>query len=50
MSTKKPEQMQLYTIRLQPAVIKRLHALAKKQGVTNAEVARAALAKGMPKP
>lgn len=50
MSTKKPEQMQLYTIRLQPAVIKRLHALAKKQGVSHAEVARNALAKGMPKP
>lgn len=47
MSTKKPEQMQLYTIRLQPAIIKRLHALAKKQGVTHAEVARNALAKAV---
>ena len=31
MSTKKPEQMQLYTIRLQPAVIKRLRCRDEHQ-------------------
>lgn len=44
--TTKPaaEAMQLYTIRLQPSIVAKLEAKAKKLKVTHAQVARDAIA------
>lgn len=45
MTKKEAETKELYTIRLEAAAVKQLHALAKKRGTTHAEVAREALHK-----
>ena len=45
MTKKEAETKQLYTIRLEAGAVKKLQAVARKRGVTHAEVAREALHK-----
>lgn len=47
MTKKEAETKELYTIRLEASVVKKLQAIAKKRGVTHAEVARQALHKAV---